>query len=71
MDLVNNPPTKHSHEGDNKFAGRDWRSVRVGEIVDLELVRFAEMDTSVEEATNVCARSSREWKERLTAGCRY
>lgn len=54
MDLVNHPPTQHSHEGESKFAGRDWRTVRVGEIVDLELVRFVEMETSVEEATNVC-----------------
>ena len=54
MDLINNPPTKHTHEGEeNKFAGRDWRTISVGEVVDLELVRFVEMDTSVEEATNI------------------
>jgi hypothetical protein len=50
QDLLNNPPTKG---GDSKFAGRDWRSVQVGEVVDEKQVRFAELDTSVEEATNV------------------
>jgi hypothetical protein len=50
QDLLNNPPTKG---GDPKFAGRDWRSVQVGEVVDEKQVRFAELDTSVEEATNV------------------
>ncbi|KIW00416.1 uncharacterized protein PV09_08121 [Verruconis gallopava] len=54
MELINNPPTKHTHEGEeSKYAGRDWKTIRVGEVVDLELVRFAEMDTSVEEATNI------------------
>ena len=51
MDLVNDPPTARAHS--NEFTGRDWRNIRVGEIVDLELVRFVEMDTSVEAATNV------------------
>lgn len=50
QDLLNNPPTKG---GDPKFQGRDWRSVKVGEIVDEGQVRFVEYDTSVEEATNV------------------
>ena len=54
MDLINNPPTKHNHDGEgSKFAGRDWRTIQVGEVVDLELVRFVEMDTSVEDATNL------------------
>ncbi|CAA9965903.1 CBS domain containing protein [Pyrenophora teres f. maculata] len=50
QDLLNNPPTKG---GDPKFQGRDWKSVRLGEIVDPEQVRFVEYDTSVEEATNL------------------
>jgi hypothetical protein len=50
QDLLNNPPTKG---GDPKFAGRDWKGIRVGEIVDESLVRFVEYDTSVEEATDV------------------
>lgn len=48
--MLNNPPTKG---GDPKFQGRDWKSIRLGEIVDSSLVRFVEYDTSVEEATNV------------------
>jgi hypothetical protein len=50
QDLLNNPPTKG---GDPQFQGRDWRSVKVGEIVERGQVRFVEYDTSVEEATNV------------------
>jgi len=51
QDLINNPPTK---AGDPKFHGRDWKTVRLGEIVDPDLVRFVEYDTSVEDATSVC-----------------
>lgn len=51
MDLVANPPTMHAH--DKIEGGRDWRSIAVGEVVDLELVRFVEMSTSVEEATEI------------------
>ena len=55
QDLINNPPTK---AGDPKFHGRDWRTIRLGEIVDPSLVRFVELDTSVEDATAVCIASS-------------
>ncbi|KAJ4348235.1 cell separation during budding [Didymosphaeria variabile] len=54
QDLLNNPPTKG---GDPKFAGRDWKTVHVGEVVDEKQVRFAELDTSVEEATNLLIES--------------
>ncbi|KAF2851205.1 hypothetical protein T440DRAFT_467937 [Plenodomus tracheiphilus IPT5] len=50
QDLLNNPPTK---AGDPQFQGRDWRSIRLGEIVDPKLVRFVEYDTSVEDATSI------------------
>ncbi|KAI4665080.1 cell separation during budding [Alternaria viburni] len=50
QDLLNNPPTKG---GDPKFQGRDWKTVRLGEIVDPDLVRFVEYDTSVEDATSI------------------
>jgi hypothetical protein len=56
QDLLNNPPTKG---GDAKFQGRDWKSVRLGEIVDPDLVRFVEYDTSVEDATSVSCLSYR------------
>ncbi|KAF2685683.1 hypothetical protein K458DRAFT_364627 [Lentithecium fluviatile CBS 122367] len=54
QDLLNNPPTKG---GDPKFQGRDWRTVKVGEIVEEGQVRFVEYDTSVEEATNLLVQS--------------
>ncbi|KAF2174773.1 hypothetical protein K469DRAFT_680870 [Zopfia rhizophila CBS 207.26] len=54
QDLLNNPPTKN---GAPEFVGRDWKTIRVGEIVDAEQVRFVQYDTSVEEATNVLVQS--------------
>ena len=56
QDLLNNPPTKG---GDPEFQGRDWRTIRVGEIVDTDQVRFVQYDTTVEEATNVSPRQRR------------
>merc|ERR1712137_127510 len=50
QELLNNPPTKG---GDPRFHGRDWKTVRLREIVDPELVRFVEYDTSVEDATSI------------------
>ncbi|ORY09772.1 hypothetical protein BCR34DRAFT_567910 [Clohesyomyces aquaticus] len=50
QDLLNNPPTKN---GAPEFAGRDWKSIQVKEIVDPAQVRFAEYDMSVEEATSL------------------
>lgn len=50
QELLNNPPTKG---GDPRFQGRDWKTIRLGEIVDRSLVRFVEYDTSVEDATSV------------------
>ncbi|KAF2827605.1 hypothetical protein CC86DRAFT_393695 [Ophiobolus disseminans] len=50
QDLLNNPPTKG---GDPKFQGRDWKTIKLGDIVHPSLVKFVEYDTSVEEATNV------------------
>ncbi|EKG10642.1 Cystathionine beta-synthase core [Macrophomina phaseolina MS6] len=51
QDLLNNPPVAKTPQN-AAFQGRDWRSVKVGEVIDPELVRFVEIDTSVEEATN-------------------
>ena len=39
---------------DPRFAGRDWREVTVGELVPADELHWAEMDTSVEQATKVC-----------------
>ncbi|KAJ9666496.1 cell separation during budding [Coniosporium apollinis] len=50
QELLNNPPV--ARNGTPELAGRDWRSVQIGEITSQEDVRFVEMETSVEEATN-------------------
>jgi hypothetical protein len=54
QELLNNPPTK---TGDARFQGRDWKTIRLGELVDPSMVRFAEYDTIVEDATSVSART--------------
>lgn len=51
QELLDHPPL--SHKGQNAFAGRDWKRVKVGEVVDSAEVRWAEIGTSVEEATKV------------------
>ena len=50
-DLMNNPPTAGT--ADPRFAGRDWQHIAVGELVRPEDVRWVEVDTGVEDATNV------------------
>lgn len=56
QDLLNNPPT--SGHADPKFAGRDWQHISVGELVEPEDLRFVELDSGVEDATNVRTASS-------------
>ena len=51
QELLNNPPKGGA--ADPKFAGRDWQHIGIGELVDPREVLFAELDTSVEAATNV------------------
>jgi hypothetical protein len=51
QDLLNHPPTNRLPNP--RFAGRDWRDIALGELVSPDDVRWAEMDTSVEEATMV------------------
>ena len=41
---------------DSRFAGRDWRSIQVQEIVDPAEARFVELDTSIEETTKALVR---------------
>ncbi|KAL9123638.1 MAG: hypothetical protein Q9217_006948, partial [Psora testacea] len=55
QELLNNPPT--AGQADPKFAGRDWQHIAVGELVDAEDVRFVELDTAVEDATNLLTES--------------
>ena len=53
LELINNPPTA-GHDGtDERFRGRDWRSIGVGELVDQNKLRWVEYDDSMEGATNV------------------
>jgi CBS domain-containing protein len=54
QDLLNNPPTKG---GDSAFHGRDWKTIRIGEIVEQGQVQFAEYDTSVEDATELLVKT--------------
>jgi len=51
QELLNNPPTAGS--ADPAFAGRDWQTIGVGELVNPQDLRFVELDTGVEAATNV------------------
>lgn len=51
QELLNNPTPLN--KPDERFKGRDWRSIEIGELVTTEDVRFVETNTSVEEATNV------------------
>lgn len=49
QDLIDNPPAKI----DPKFAGRDWRNVSVAELVSPDDLKFVEINTGVEAATNL------------------
>lgn len=53
QDLINHPPNHNT--SDPRFAGRDWRRIRVGELVQKPEVRWAELDMDVQQATSVCA----------------
>lgn len=52
QDLIDNPPTK-GDGADPKFAGRDWQHISVGELCEEGDLRWVELETGVEEATNV------------------
>ena len=55
QELLQHPPVLKP--SDPRFAGRDWRSIHVGELVQQSDVRWIELDSSVEEATKVCTLS--------------
>jgi hypothetical protein len=48
--MSNPPPAQAS---DPAFAGRDWKSIRAGELVDGKDVHWVQLDTSVKDATEV------------------
>lgn len=47
--MINHPPP--SRQPNPRFSGRDWRDVHLHELVSEEDVKWADMETSVEEAT--------------------
>lgn len=49
--LIDNPPPPKPT--DPAFIGRDWRDISIGELVNSEELKFVELDTGIEEATNV------------------
>lgn len=51
--LIDNPPPPKNV--DPAFIGRDWREISIGELVSPADLQFVELDTGIEEATNVSA----------------
>ncbi|KAL4972792.1 hypothetical protein BDW66DRAFT_143366 [Aspergillus desertorum] len=49
--LIDNPPAPHNVNP--VFAGRDWREISIGELVSPGDLKFVEVDTGIEEATNL------------------
>lgn len=61
--LIDNPPPPKNV--DPAFVGRDWREISIGELVSPADLRFVELDTGIEEATNVSIlvwRASLQWR---------
>lgn len=53
QDLINNPPVARNNPSAEKYQDREWRTIKVGEIIAPEEVRFVETNTSVEATTKV------------------
>lgn len=51
QELIDNPP--HRIPADARFANRDWKTIRLGELTTPEDLKFVDIDASVEDATNV------------------
>jgi hypothetical protein len=51
QELIDNPPAQN--QPDPAFVGRDWRTIPIVELVTPETLRFVDVDTGVEAATNV------------------
>lgn len=49
--LIDNPPVPNP--ADPAFVGRDWRQITIGELVRPDDLKYVEVDTDIEEATNV------------------
>lgn len=50
-----NPPVK-GNGADARFKGRDWRGIKVDEIIDPAETRFVELDSSIEDTTKTLIR---------------
>ncbi|KAM0277538.1 hypothetical protein ACHAQH_005737 [Verticillium albo-atrum] len=50
QELLNHPPAANKYSNP-RFAGRDWRDISVNELVSPEDVKWATLETSVEEAS--------------------
>lgn len=57
QELLNHPPNPRSFNP--RFAGRDWRDVAIGELVSKDDVKWANLDTSVEDATRSLLKNTR------------
>ncbi|THX27008.1 hypothetical protein D6C84_08972 [Aureobasidium pullulans] len=57
QDLINNPPVGRKDDALPKFAGRDWRSIALEEILVPDEVRFVEVDSTIEAATKLLIES--------------
>ncbi|KAI4738494.1 hypothetical protein E4T50_11035 [Aureobasidium sp. EXF-12298] len=57
QDLINNPPVGRKDDAIPKFAGRDWRSITLEEILVPDEVRFVEVDSTIEAATKLLIES--------------
>jgi hypothetical protein len=51
QELIDNPPPRN--QPDPAFLGRDWRSIPIVELVSPEELKFVDVETGVEAATNV------------------
>jgi hypothetical protein len=51
QELLTHPPAPTT--SDPRFTGRDWRQIKVGELIEKGEVEWAELDVGVEEATKV------------------
>ncbi|KAA8644744.1 cell separation during budding [Aspergillus tanneri] len=49
--LIDNPPAPNN--ANPAFVGRDWREISIGELVSPDDLKFVEVDTGIEQATNV------------------
>ena len=53
LELINNPPTAGHDGADERFRGRDWRTISIGDLVQEAELRWVEFDEGIEQATDV------------------